>query len=307
MTPLLDWGIEVILRWQRFSPTLDTPFRVLTWTGGAAFYILLLPLLYWLVDRSTALRLTLLFLASAYLNAVAKALLAQPRPFEYDPRVLMLSSATGGGLPSGHAQNAVVLWGYLALRWKKRPFTALAVALIVLVSLSRVYLGVHFPTDILGGWLLGALCLTLFWRYQGTLAALWGRLPFGAQIGGGFFLPAVLLTLYTEPTGDAFIAAAALAGMAGALPLERRWVRFRRVRWGWPVVASLAIGLGGVALLYLGPKALLGEVASLAIPRFLRYSALGAWVIFGAPWAMARLRLAVLDTPCSVCDNSQGM
>ncbi len=297
MTPILNWGVEVILWCQRFSPALDAPFRVLTWTGEAAFYILLLPLLYWLVDRSTAVRLTLLFLASAYLNAVAKAILAQPRPFAYDPRVLMLTSATGGGLPSGHAQNAVVLWGYLALRWKRRLFTALAALLIVLVSLSRVYLGVHFPTDILGGWLLGALGLALFWRYQDRLAAAWGGLPFGLQVGAGLALPAVILALYAEPTGDALIAAAALAGIAGTLPLERRWVRFRRARWGWAMVAALGIGMGGVALLYLSLKALFGEAASFAALRFLRYAALGAWVMFGVPWAMARLGLAVLDRP----------
>lgn len=297
MPAVWDWGIEVILWCQRFSPALDVPFRAFTWTGEAAFYIFLLPILYWFVDRSTAIRLTLLFLASAYLNAVAKAILAQPRPFEYDPRVLVLTSATGGGLPSGHAQNAVVLWGYLAWRWKKRAFTALAAALILLVSLSRVYLGVHFPTDILGGWLLGAVLLGAFWRYQDGLAALWERLPLGVQIVSGFLPPVVLLALYNEPTGDALIAAAAFAGMACALPLERRWVRFRRAKPGWSSVFSFMLGLGGIVLLYLGPKALLGDVASLAVPRFLRYAALGAWVILGVPWVMARLGLGVLDIP----------
>ena len=303
MSPLLDWGIEVILWCQRFSPALDIPFRVLTWTGEAAFYILLLPILYWFVDRSTAIRLTLLFLISAYLNAVAKAILGQPRPFTYDPRVLILTSATGGGLPSGHAQNAVVLWGYLALRWRKRAFSVLAVALIVLVSFSRIYLGVHFPTDILGGWLVGILLLAAFCRYQERLVALWGRLPLGIQIAGGFLLPAVFLALYSEPTGDALIAAAALAGMASTLPLERRWGHFRRSRSGWPIALSFLLGLTGIAILYIGPKSLLGDAASLAGLRFLRYGARGAWVILGAPWAMARLGLALLDAPFHAGDN----
>ena len=61
----------------------------------------------------------------------------------------------GGGLPSGHAQNGLVVWGGLAA-WARRPWVwTLAVLIIVLLGLSRVYLGVHYPSDVAAGAALG--------------------------------------------------------------------------------------------------------------------------------------------------------
>ncbi|MBC8446155.1 MAG: hypothetical protein H8D78_00245, partial [Chloroflexi bacterium] len=51
MESILDWGINVILWFQQFSPTLDLPFKVLTFMGEEEFFLLLLPLVYWCLDR----------------------------------------------------------------------------------------------------------------------------------------------------------------------------------------------------------------------------------------------------------------
>lgn len=292
MEPILDWGVQIILWWQRFSPALDAPFKALTWTGDAAFYILFLPILLWTVDRKIAVRLTLAFLISGLLNAVAKLLAAQPRPFEYDPRVIAIVPAAGGGLPSGHTQNAVVVWGYLALTYRRRWLTALAVVLLVLVPLSRVYLGVHFPSDLLGGYLLGGLVLWLFWRAQDPVAARWTRLPLAVQIALGGCIPLLIWALYPVPDEDVPRLAAALLGMAIAFPLERRWVRFETASVWRQRALCLLLGLIGVAVFYVGLKAALGAWAALPGWRLARYAALGVWAILGAPWLFVRLGLA---------------
>jgi len=69
---------------------------------------------------------------------------------------------SGGGLPSGHTQGAVVVWGYLVSQFRRRTLWILAGFLMIGIPLSRLYLGVHFPTDLLGGYILGALCLTIY-------------------------------------------------------------------------------------------------------------------------------------------------
>ena len=163
---ILDWGVRVILWFQQASPALDLPFKALTLMGNEMFYLVFFPLVYWCVDRRVGARLIILFLLSSSTNAVAKQLAGQPRPFEYDPTVQRLWPAGGKGFPSGHTQSAVVIWGYLACQFRKTWFRVVCGSLIVLIPLSRVYLGVHFPTDLLGGYLLGAALLALYLRFQ---------------------------------------------------------------------------------------------------------------------------------------------
>ena len=147
------------------SPTLDRVFMALTWTGAN---VLLLPL-------TVALSLKLLtarqpraaiFLASATVGAsllinLGKHLIARPRPHLFPALIDMPS---GHSFPSGHAAQitAFVLAGlWLLKRSMAAPwFATTATAgggLIVLVSLSRLYLQVHYPSDVLAGVLTATL------------------------------------------------------------------------------------------------------------------------------------------------------
>ena len=166
MEGILDWGIRVVLWFQQASPALDIPFQALTLMGNERFYLLFFPLFYWCVHRRVGARLIVLFLFSSFPNAVAKQWAGQPRPFEYDPMVQRLWPTGGRGFPSGHTQSAVVIWGYLASQFRGVWLWGVAGLLIILIPLSRVYLGVHFPTDLLGGYLLGAAFLLLYLRLE---------------------------------------------------------------------------------------------------------------------------------------------
>ena len=83
MSLLLDQGVDLILWMQRASPRADTFFIGVTMLGGQEFFLAVLPLIYWCVDRRTGVRLSILFLLSGYTNALAKSLIGQPRPFAY--------------------------------------------------------------------------------------------------------------------------------------------------------------------------------------------------------------------------------
>ena len=80
MEGILDLGVRVVLWFQQASPTLDTPFKVLTLMGNETFYLVFFPLIYWCVDRRFGARLIVLFLSSSCVNALAKELAGQPRP-----------------------------------------------------------------------------------------------------------------------------------------------------------------------------------------------------------------------------------
>lgn len=106
-------------------------------------------------------------LLSLAVNPVLKLLVDRPRPTE--DLVITWSDYGGLGFPSGHAFTAIILFGllcYLApmiVPWKRGvPLLRLSsLLLIILIGISRVYLGAHWPSDVLGGFLVGGIVLTL--------------------------------------------------------------------------------------------------------------------------------------------------
>lgn len=98
------------------------------------------------------------------LDQIFKSIVARPRPDE----LIIITQASGYAFPSGHAA-LTAFYGALAYllartqkSWEGRSFIwAAAIAVSFLVGLSRIYLGVHWPTDVLGGWILAFVWLTL--------------------------------------------------------------------------------------------------------------------------------------------------
>ena len=296
MESLLNWGIDVVLLFQQFSPALDLPFKILTSLGDKEFYLLLMPLVYWCIDRRAGARLFVLLLISAYLNEVAKLLVDQPRPFNYDPRVIKLAHEDSGGLPSGHTQSAVVVWGYLACRFKKRPLWLLAGFLIIAIPLSRIYLGAHFPTDLFGGYTIGALVLFIFLRLDPRLETWFDQKGILFQLGAALGLPAFLMLFIPSGNQDLLTAVGALTGVATGMVLERRWVRFcSGGRWLKQVIRFV---LGAVILfaVWFGLRLVFKPLEPAGLFRVIRYALVGLWGGLGAPWLFVQLKLAQKET-----------
>ncbi|MCG3168573.1 MAG: hypothetical protein CALGDGBN_00070 [Pseudomonadales bacterium] len=170
MENVLQWGVEVILALQaNRSEALDAFFKAITQLGGMG-HVFIVPLVIWSLGYRTGVRLLLALLLSAFVNFALKDVFAQPRPFDLDPSIGP-EREMGYGIPSGHAQHTLLEWGLIIAWCKRRWFTLLAVTLIALIGFSRVWLGVHFPTDVLGGWLLGAAFLWATLRHGDAIAA----------------------------------------------------------------------------------------------------------------------------------------
>jgi membrane-associated phospholipid phosphatase len=153
--------------------------------------IMVVGLGWWLRHRTwRPLRLLAAACAGAELafNAV-KELVHRPRP----PAVILLKPVAGPSFPSGHATQAVAVYGMLAAlaaattpRWSgKVTAWALAVVIIAVVAVSRLYLGAHWLTDVLGGLALGAAWLFALLASVRTIGRLHAHSPDQPAGGGG--------------------------------------------------------------------------------------------------------------------------
>ena len=140
------------------SPFFTTFFKIITALVSPVFLIILSLLLFFIFKNKKFAILSLGNLGLVFcINQILKYLFVRPRPFEW-----MLIEETGYSFPSGHAMVSVGFYGMLIyLIWltgisknKKIILTIIISLLIFLIGLSRIYLGVHYCSDIIGGFTL---------------------------------------------------------------------------------------------------------------------------------------------------------
>jgi membrane-associated phospholipid phosphatase len=292
MEEVHQWGLEII----RFiqgggNPGLTWFMELVTFLGSPLYYLFLLPLIFFAFNEKRGIRLAITVILSAWLNLVLKALLQGPRPYELDPS-LGRAFESSYGIPSGHAQNALVLWVILA-SWGRGKWRYAAAALIILlISFSRLYLGVHFPTDIFAGWLLGALILALYFVVRPRIEPL-------LEAGG---LRARLITLSLAALfmnalfpGDISMGAL-LLGIGGGYSLRIKHLASApepSPKRGPTLLLRFLLGFTVLALIFALFRRIMPEksLPSYRLFNFCRYGLLGLWVTLGAPWLFLKLRL----------------
>ena len=136
--------------------------RLISLLGSEEFYMLVMPALYWCIDSALGLRVGIILLLSNGLTMIEKLVFHTPRPYWIDSRVHAYASEPTFSLPSGHAQNAVSVLGLIAAKVRNKAVTIGCIALILLIGISRIYLGVHFAGDVILGWLMGLILLIVF-------------------------------------------------------------------------------------------------------------------------------------------------
>lgn len=275
------------------SPVTDGLFLAASWLGSEEAYMILLTTIYLCVGHRFGFHLFVLFLVSAFLNGELKALAGTERPFVVFPaqlHPLYLSSAQGGSFPSGHAQNAAVVWGIIALRQSTWPQRAIPLLLVLLIAFSRLYLQVHWPLDVIGGLAIGGLIILGYlvivgvWRVRGAVLS-----------GGGavaLVVAAVALMLVVAwPLETCLRSAGALLGAGLGYVLLETCGGFN-ARASLPgQVAKVIVALGLLLGVREGARALLGGSSWALVGR---YAIIGVTCAFVLPMFLTRCQRILL-------------
>jgi membrane-associated phospholipid phosphatase len=322
---ILELGIQLNLWLQGLGEWLLAPMQFFSFLGNEEFFLIVAPALYWCVDAGLGLRMGLFLMVSGGVNQIIKLALHAPRPYWVNSSVRAYTAEGSFGIPSGHSQNAFAVWGVIAAHVNRRRIWVAALSIIFLIGLSRIYMGVHFPSDVLAGWLVGALLLwgmliasskIEVWvnnhtTLQALLAALGGAMGIiftGAMFRmalSGWSLPAEWVENARAALPDAAtINPLALSGLitnggtffglaAGALMLRNRG-GFNASGAAWKRVIRYFVGVAGVLILYLGLGSIFPRGESLLpyVLRFIRYSLVGFWVTGLAPLVFHAFHLA---------------
>lgn len=318
MNPIYESGIQFIQSLQTLSPTLDGLMKSISFLGTIEFFLIFIPFLYWVVSAPLGFRVLLLLIGTDFLGIFFKQLLHQPRPF-WVGDVQALAEETSYGLPSTHASDSLAIWGYLAYQLNKVWLWVLTGLVVLLIGISRMYLGVHFPTDVFGGWVLSLLAIFLLVKGEGWLSPFLKKQTTSGLIGIGFivsllmllmgWLVGLLIASSPDPVEWAqysslargnshyFTLAGAFFGMVAGYTLMRRYANFE-IKGGWAKrIGRYLFGMAGVLLMYIGLDVVFGMVAADEstlglVLRYTRYGAVTFWAMFGAPWVFLKLRIA---------------
>ncbi len=300
MTPFWDWEVPLILWLQQGHPLWTPFFSFVTFLGNEEFSLMAGPLVLWCINKAWGVGLFTLLLGSQSVNVAIKELLRVPRPFLTHPEILQLDYHGGWSLPSGHAQNNTVIWMYLASQVRRVWFWIVAVVLILGIIISRPYLGVHYPSDVLMGVIVGLTFLGVCLVAAPRVAA-WGVMHSSTLWLVGFALVGILVCVL-QPYPDFIAAFAALwCGIVGLI-LERAYIRFEVAGPLGQRVVRYLLGSIGIFLFWRGLKLVfeplaLEDTALYLILRGLRYGFLGLWVTYGAPALFVRLKIAPQAPP----------
>jgi len=325
MDLLLQNGINWIIAIQSLGDWLVLPMKFFSMLGYENFFFLVLPLIYWSVDAGLGMRVALVIAVSNNLKPIFKLLFAAPRPYWISGQVKPFLYESSFGIPSGHAQDAVALWGIMAAgaqRAGKRWAWALAVVIAFFVGFSRLYLGVHFVHDVIAGWLIGFIILLAFLKFWDPVAAWLKTKTLIQQIMLAFVISLVMVGIgiwskarlhgYVFPVewADNALRAGPLpepvslegiitsAGSLFGLAAGTAWMVYRGGYQASGPLEKRALryvtGLLGIMVLWIGLGELFprGETVLPLILRYVRYSLVGLWVMAGAPWLFFHFKLA---------------
>lgn len=241
----------------------DFFFATVTHLGEETFFLALAILFFWCINKKQGYYILITGLVGTVVNQWLKIICRIPRPWILDshfkPVGDAVAEATGYSFPSGHTQNVAGTWGCIGRYNKHKWVKITAVTVILLVSFSRMYLGVHTPLDVAAS--LGISALLVFGLYfvfrdEKSMNKLMPWVVIGSLVLTVAFIIYVSLLSESDFTSVADLAnlgsarknaatlTGCLVGLALVYPLDRFCIKFEtKGRW-YAQVIKFAVGVG---------------------------------------------------------------
>ncbi len=289
-----DWGLQVIHAIQTLESSFFTYLMLfVSFLSDTLTYLIFLPILFWCLDEKKAFKVSLFVLFSASINTSIKDFLQVPRPYIVDPSVA-IDTHSGFSTPSGHSQNSAAFWPYAVFLFLKNGKTSfvfkviLSVGLPLIIGFSRVYLGVHYPSDVLLGWTIGFLLSIGAILFTPVLEKKIANLPRAFKIVLVGFTAFGLN--WIGPT-DTSMSAAFFGLGIGYIYLTEKGGYDAKQGTRVQKLLRILVGLCIIGLLYGGLKLVLPEEgeSNYQLFRFIRYLSVG----FSASYIIPKLFIAL--------------
>ena len=263
-----------------------TVASILTMLGEEMLLIAIMGFLYWCWDKELGKFVGTNIVFAMTLNPMIKNVVLRRRPYfdldgveclkpvDADADIYDIA-AQGYSFPSGHSMNSACVYGSIAAYERKsKALWAIAIIIPLLVGVSRVLLGVHYPTDVLVGWICGAIVVFAVSKLQRSVKAQW-------KLHLVLFLIALTGNIWCR-TDDYFTSLGTMAGFFLGSHFEEKFVNFKGTRNVLKIILRM---LGGLAL-YFGLNTILkmpfdaAFLTSSTLPAFLVRTVRYAIILF---------------------------
>ncbi len=151
------------------NPLLDAIFSVITLLGDETFFIAAAIVVFWCIEKKLGYFMMSVCFFGTVLNQFLKIVFRIPRPWATDPSFTVVGSAVeaakGYSFPSGHTQNAFGIFATYGVYSRNKRVCTVCFVIASLIGFSRLYLGVHFPTDVIVSAALALVLIFIFLRF----------------------------------------------------------------------------------------------------------------------------------------------
>jgi membrane-associated phospholipid phosphatase len=278
--------VELIKFIQSFSsPFLDRLFQLITFLGEESIYVIILGFIFWCKDKKYGYKLAYLLLFSSLINGFVKDVIKAERPISIkELRHLRVETATGYSFPSGHTQNITSFVTALSLKLKNIYMYIGGSILVILVAISRLYLGLHWPKDVAFGIVFGILSIIIANYFYDFIQRSKNKyllllVP----------LPIIFIIFIFNGSEDFYKAAGIFCSFQVGYIIEDKYIKFTTKAESLKQVIKLLIGIAGALLLKVGLK---GVLPIALLSDFIRYFAIGIWITVICPWLFTHIKLA---------------
>lgn len=266
---------------------LNAAVKVVTVFGESFIPLALAFFIFWNIDKKKGFVTLGVFAFAFNVMELLKAAFKIPRPWQVIPELdpQRVSTATGYSFPSGHSTIASSFYGTTAIEFKKKSIRIVCVILIVLVPVSRLYLCVHWPMDVVVGVAIGLGSAFLLHKILAKLfdnIAKWNKSV--TALGIAVFIAGIILSVYTQKGlldylifNDFIVGFALVSGLLIAMPIEEKYCSFStEAPWKAKIIRYI-IGMAVEGMILFASDLLLPSVT---LVRFLRYFAGTLWPVF---------------------------